>query len=895
MANKFEIHTTKPYLRHRIMATSENYAYGLGQHNKVTVYDKDYNDVTPSNAYIFPATRITEIFTTSVDGLIFVIYEGAAGYFSLYRSSTGGDGLIGSPAPGFVKVYDIGTNNSAQHKSAITTMQCGFCEATINGQRVLLLGEYNKVPVASRITGSSGNDQVSILASYDDGLTWSKLVTWDTVRSGYEYPNHQFDHIHAVRQNPYNGHIYICFGDSGANGPAVLAWNPACPMVEDNLDFDEIATRDGWFVGRGANQDQRWRYVDLLFTANYCHGITDAGQNSSSPLSYAVGIYRMPHDLSSLSLRKELYRPDVDINSVDTRFGWTGVVSPQGSIVFTEGMYAKSNLPVTGTSTSGIVRLTVANHGLLTGQEVKVRGVGGTTKANGFWTVTVIDANTIELNGCTDTNAWTSGGFVDRRIAECRVFCSSDEGGTYEMVGTYGQIVTPTSAIYPYTNIFGDAVLIGIGSVCGKNHYYDTATNRNGTAVLLDTGAEYNEEFPVIFSPVYFIDDAIGVDDTSLNSEYGYTPDKPWDKLEFAIRSGKVPYGSRIILAAGTHAMAADSVKTNQMVTDGQGTNRIALTVEGCGVDSTTLLGFNSGGAYSMLLNDHFDSNNASYIFKKMKLYGAVAANKPLFYVGNTPSIGTTLYLRDIKLGNESTASGRIIANFDKVDAKRVVFMQSPGIIHVVLERAVSSFYGSDVVFVGGSMQLYTSLTDVIFEIYNALFFGYTTSAIRFRSVNIVPKIKNAIFASAAGASYHIQNSSGTSVGTDDDINNNCFYGSGTNLAISNNGGTNRVAANPLFVDSAARNFALNGNSPCINAGAAITGRTVDIVGAPILGIPDIGPYENQGALNAYCGTWSPFDSTMPALSLASTAPGDLKQVQAWKKVATAKEIEKVK
>lgn len=31
----------------------------------------------------------------------------------------------------------------------------------------------------------------------------------------------------------------------------------------------------------------------------------------------------------------------------------------------------------------------------------------------------------------------------------------------------------------------------------------------------------------------------------------------------------------------------------------------------------------------------------------------------------------------------------------------------------------------------------------------------------------------------------------------------------------------------------------------------------------------------------------------MPALSLASTAPGDLKQVQAWKKVATAREIER--
>ena len=37
----------------------------------------------------------------------------------------------------------------------------------------------------------------------------------------------------------------------------------------------------------------------------------------------------------------------------------------------------------------------------------------------------------------------------------------------------------------------------------------------------------------------------------------------------------------------------------------------------------------------------------------------------------------------------------------------------------------------------------------------------------------------------------------------------------------------------------------------------------------------------------------TPFDSTMPALSLAPTAPGDLRSVQTWSKVASAKEIEK--
>ena len=40
-------------------------------------------------------------------------------------------------------------------------------------------------------------------------------------------------------------------------------------------------------------------------------------------------------------------------------------------------------------------------------------------------------------------------------------------------------------------------------------------------------------------------------------------------------------------------------------------------------------------------------------------------------------------------------------------------------------------------------------------------------------------------------------------------------------------------------------------------------------------------------------GPWSPFDSTMPTLSLSPSAPGDLRSVQEWSKVASALEIER--
>lgn len=52
---------------------------------------------------------------------------------------------------------------------------------------------------------------------------------------------------------------------------------------------------------------------------------------------------------------------------------------------------------------------------------------------------------------------------------------------------------------------------------------------------------------------------------------------------------------------------------------------------------------------------------------------------------------------------------------------------------------------------------------------------------------------------------------------------------------------------------------------------------------------PFYGPY--QGDIVA--GPWTPFDSTLPALTLSSTAPGDLRSVQCWSKVASAREIGK--
>lgn len=63
---------------------------------------------------------------------------------------------------------------------------------------------------------------------------------------------------------------------------------------------------------------------------------------------------------------------------------------------------------------SGLIRITAAGHGLLTGDGTEIEGVVGTTEANTHWIVTRIDANNFDLQGSTFTNAYVSGGTSTR-------------------------------------------------------------------------------------------------------------------------------------------------------------------------------------------------------------------------------------------------------------------------------------------------------------------------------------------------------------------------------------------------------------------------------------------------------------------------------------------------
>lgn len=67
---------------------------------------------------------------------------------------------------------------------------------------------------------------------------------------------------------------------------------------------------------------------------------------------------------------------------------------------------------VTGATNASPIVIAATAHPLLSGEQVRIFGVSGNGAANGFFTVTVVDANHFSLNGSTGSGAYTSGGTV---------------------------------------------------------------------------------------------------------------------------------------------------------------------------------------------------------------------------------------------------------------------------------------------------------------------------------------------------------------------------------------------------------------------------------------------------------------------------------------------------
>jgi len=84
----------------------------------------------------------------------------------------------------------------------------------------------------------------------------------------------------------------------------------------------------------------------------------------------------------------------------------------------------------------GLIEITAPSNGLVTGDTVIVKGVGGINNANGRWPITVVDANDFTLNGSTFSGSYTSGGSVTLNTMSRPGPCYEVENSTATLAGS---------------------------------------------------------------------------------------------------------------------------------------------------------------------------------------------------------------------------------------------------------------------------------------------------------------------------------------------------------------------------------------------------------------------------------------------------------------------------
>ena len=138
--------------------------------------------------------------------------------------------------------------------------------------------------------------------------------------------------------------------------------------------------------------------------------------------------------------------------------------------------------PILGVATTRSIDITVPNHGLKTGEQVRIAGIEGNTAANGTYFVTVISANVIQLRGVAGTSIYTQGGQLTRltqfrstlEIGNYRVFVRTkdDANRLTRWSPAYDFSMTPAVNVRgPMGPSFESKPLLEWDAVPGATHY----------------------------------------------------------------------------------------------------------------------------------------------------------------------------------------------------------------------------------------------------------------------------------------------------------------------------------------------------------------------------------------------------------------------------------------
>ncbi|MEY3459293.1 MAG: hypothetical protein RL215_2450, partial [Planctomycetota bacterium] len=146
---------------------------------------------------------------------------------------------------------------------------------------------------------------------------------------------------------------------------------------------------------------------------------------------------------------------------------------------------------ITGASNTSDIEITLSNHGLKTGEQVRITGVEGNTAANGTFLVTVTSPHTLLLKGVSGTGNWTGGGTLapmtqlrsDLAMGQYRLFMRSTDdanpGRISEWTPGYDFEVAPSvQLLRPEGPTFETPITVEWQPVPDATHYELIVKNR---------------------------------------------------------------------------------------------------------------------------------------------------------------------------------------------------------------------------------------------------------------------------------------------------------------------------------------------------------------------------------------------------------------------------------
>lgn len=305
-------------------------------------------------------------------------------------------------------------------------------------------------PQASHVTTVNRFLVLSGINGYENRVQWSGLNAITTWTSGTNYSDYQDLPDGGNIQSVVGGEFGVILQEGSIRR---MVFSPGSDIV---FQIDRIAKDIGcaaansvvdaagtiYFLagkgfyaigGDGAIRPIGRERVDRTFKATYDATDLSFLQGCADPQSNRIFWFYRSSDYSASQFNKALvYDYTVDRWAPIEMVGeFVASLSKPG--ITLEGLGTIGSIAVSGAADngSGLIRLTVSStSGWTTGDIKDVASVGGTTEANGTWTITVVDGTHIDLQGSTFANTYTSGGYVAGSLDDLDVSLDDFEAAT---------------------------------------------------------------------------------------------------------------------------------------------------------------------------------------------------------------------------------------------------------------------------------------------------------------------------------------------------------------------------------------------------------------------------------------------------------------------------------